>query len=272
MGLCKACHTDDWEDDSFLAILDELDLSFGRQYKHRKHWEFAKAIWGLGKLGCLTSEALALGVGAGKEHVAYYLANKLGRVHAVDIYGSGDFAQSDAPAEMLVHPEKFAPFGYRQERLIVQYMDGRDLKYPADCFDIVFSLSSIEHFGGHTAATRAMQEMARVLRPGGTLALTTELILNGASHPDFFLPGELETVLIWPSGLDLVEPLDLRVPPALLDDPLDMSSDISRRFPHIVLKLGSVVFTSVIMFLQKPDTSRRSGAEKRGAYEPGKNR
>jgi SAM-dependent methyltransferase len=251
MNLCKACHTDDWENDEFLTILDQLDLSFGREYKHRKHWEFAKAIWGLEKLGCLTPEALALGVGAGKEHVVYYLANRVGRVHAVDIYGSGDFAQSDAPAEMLIHPERFAPFAYRQERLVAQYMDGCDLKYPAECFDIVFSLSSIEHFGGHKAATRALQEMARVLRPGGTVALTTELILNGVSHPDFFLPGELETVLIGPSGLDLVEPIDLRVPPSLLADPLDLATDISGRYPHIVLKLGSAVFTSVIFFLQK---------------------
>lgn len=255
MNLCKACHTDDWQNDDFVAILDELDLSFGREHKHRKHWEFAKAILGLEKLGCLTPEALALGVGAGKEHVVYYLANRIGRVHAIDIYGSGDFAASDAPADMLIHPEKFAPFAYRQERLIVQYMDGCDLKYPAECFDIVFSLSSIEHFGGHTAASRAVQEMARVLKPGGIVALTTELILNGVSHPEFFLPGELEAVLIKPSGLRLVEPIDLRVPPSLLEEPLDLSTDIAGRYPHIVLKLGSVVFTSVILFLHKPPES-----------------
>ena len=93
MSLCKVCNLSDWESTEFLSTLDQLNLSFGRQYKHRKHWEFVQGILGLKRLGCLTPDALALGVGAGHEHPIYYLANYIKRVHATDIYGGGEFAE-----------------------------------------------------------------------------------------------------------------------------------------------------------------------------------
>ena len=251
MKLCKVCDLPDWESEDFLSILDELDLSFGRRYKHRKHWEFAQGILGLRRLGCLTPNALALGVGAGKEHPIYYLANVVKKVHATDIYGAGEFSGSDAPAEMLVHPEKFAPFPYREDHLVAQYMDGCALRYPDQCFDLVFSFSSIEHFGGHKATTRSVREMARVLRPGGIAVITTELVLNDVAHPEFFRREELDKFIIRPSRLRLVEKVDFAISPSLIGNPLDLSTDISSTFPHIVLKLGPVVFTSVIMFLRK---------------------
>jgi SAM-dependent methyltransferase len=254
VSLCKVCNLPDWDDPEFLVILDELRLSFGREAKHRKHWEFVQAIRGLRQLGCLTPEAVALGVAAGHEHPIYYLANILGKVVATDIYGHGDFASGEAPAAMLAHPEQFAPFPYRQEHLTVEYMNALELTYPDDSFDIVFTLSSVEHFGGRQAAGRAVQGMARVLRPGGVLVLTTEVILNRAPHPEFFLPEELATFLIWPSGLQAVDEIDFTLAPVLLDHPLDLSTDISHSFPHILLKDGATVFTSVIIFLRKPRT------------------
>jgi SAM-dependent methyltransferase len=252
MGLCKICDLCDWENEDFLSILDDLHLSFGRENKHRKHWEFAQAFYGLKRLNCLTPEAIALGVGTGCEHPIYYLANVIAKVHATDLYGQGGFAQTNAFAEMLVHPEKFAPFPYREERLVTQYMDGCDLKYPNNCFDIVFSFSSIEHFGSHEASSKAVQGMARVLRPGGIAVITTEVILNKIAHPEFFLPDELYDFLIYPSGLNLVEEIDFTISPSLLENPVDLSKDHSSFFPHIVCQAGEVVFTSVLMFLQKP--------------------
>lgn len=252
MKLCKLPDLEDWKNPDFLRVLDELHLGWGRRDVHRKHWEFVHASLGLQQLGCLTETALALGVGAGHEHPIYYLANHVAKVHATDIYGSGDFAANEASWDMLVHPEKHAPFPYREDRLVVQWMDGCDLKYPAESFDIAFSFSSIEHFGGHEQSGRAMQEIARVLRPGGTAVLTTEVVLNGATHPEYFLPHEIDRCLVRPSGLRLVEPIDFSISPELLAKPVDLTTDFSRIFPHIVLKAGPVVFTSVLMFLQKP--------------------
>jgi SAM-dependent methyltransferase len=252
VSLCKICDLPDWDDTEFLALLDELRLSFGREDKHRKHWEFVQTLRGLRQLDCLTPEAVALGVAAGHEHPIYYLANTVRSVVATDIYGRGDFAAAEAPAEMLTHPEQFAPFPYRQDHLVVEYMDALELNYPDNSFDIVFSLSSVEHFGGHSAAGRAVQGMARLLRPGGILVLTTEAILNHVSHPDFFLPEELAAFLVLPSGLTLVDEIDFTITPSLMEHPLDLNTDLSGAFPHIVLKDDLTIFTSVILFLRKP--------------------
>lgn len=251
MSLCKVCNLADWESAEFLSTLDQLNLSFGKQYKHRKHWEFAKGILGLKRLGCLNPNALALGVGSGHEHPIYYFSNYVKRVHATDIYGAGEFAGSGAPAEMLVHPEKYAPFPYRQGHLVVQYMDGCNLRYPGRCFDFAFSFSSIEHFGGHQAATRSIREIARVLHPGGIAVITTELILNNVAHPDFFRPNDLKQAIIKPSEMKLVEEIDFSIPPSLVNDAQELGPDTSISHPHIVLKLGPAVFTSVILFLRK---------------------
>jgi SAM-dependent methyltransferase len=186
----------------------------------------------------------------------YYLANRIARVHATDIYGQGDFADTDAFPDMLLRPEKYAPFPYREDRLVVQYvvqyMDGCDLKYPTGSFDIAFSFSSIEHFGSHERSGQAMREMARVLRPGGTAVVTTEVVLNRVPHPEFFLPDEIDRYVVRPCGLRLVEPIDFAIAPQLLEQPIDLSRNFSGSYPHVVLKAGAVVFTSIIMFLQKP--------------------
>jgi ubiquinone/menaquinone biosynthesis C-methylase UbiE len=45
-------------------------------------------------------------------------------------------------------------------------MDGIRLEFPSETFDIAFSFSSIEHFGGetHEGALKSLKEMKRVLK------------------------------------------------------------------------------------------------------------
>jgi len=61
----------------------------------------------------------------------------------------------------------------------VQVMDGTNISFEDNTFDVVFSYSSIEHFGSKDAAAKTMQEIERVLKPGGVLSLTTEVLLSG---------------------------------------------------------------------------------------------
>ena len=60
-------------------------------------------------------------------------------------------------------------------------MDARRLDLPDDSFDVVFSLSSIEHFSSPRAIARAAAEMGRVLRPGGHAFIATECFVR--RHP-----------------------------------------------------------------------------------------
>jgi SAM-dependent methyltransferase len=50
--------------------------------------------------------------------------------------------------------------------------DARSLGYPDGCFDVVFSMSVVEHIEGREGDSQAIREMVRVLKPGGTLAVS----------------------------------------------------------------------------------------------------
>lgn len=53
--------------------------------------------------------------------------------------------------------------------------DVRSLPFPDNSFDVVYSMSVVEHIEGDDGDSRAIAEMVRVLRPGGTLAVTVPL-------------------------------------------------------------------------------------------------
>ena len=93
-----------------------------------------------------------------------------------------------SPSDFHDNPNKYAPFLYKTEALTVLTMNGTRLKFPLETFDIAFSFSSIEHFGGknHSGALKAMKEIERVLKKDVIVVIATEYIINDKSHPEFF--------------------------------------------------------------------------------------
>jgi SAM-dependent methyltransferase len=150
---------------------------------------------------------------------------------------------------VLRNPAAFAPFPYREDRLVFLQMDGAALAFRDATFDIVYSLSSIEHFGGVDGARRSVADMARVLKPGGVLALATEWCVRGPAGGEVFSPDEVRHIIDQPS-LRLVQPIDDRVWDRYEMDPVDLRVD---RFqtPHMLLKHDETIFTSVYVFLEK---------------------
>ena len=248
--LNKLCDVSDWRGREWKTLLSEVGQGVGA----RKAWEWTHGLYGLRQLGFLNEHATALGVGAGTEAVLYYMANNIKQVIATDIYGIGNFVNHEATESMLEHPDTFAPFPYRKDRLLTQYMDGRKLEYHDNAFDVVFSFSSIEHFGGHAAAAQSMQEIGRVLQPGGAAVIATELILNGKPHDEYFLPNEIDEYLVRPSGLHLFEDIDFTFSRAMQKCPIvDLGApDWINTNPHIFCHLKGMVWTSLLIFLEKP--------------------
>jgi SAM-dependent methyltransferase len=288
LRLNKLCCIEDWENSEIREVLSEfselqkissssselfrkdwqLGLSIsriGQQFIHRKDWEWAMSVVAMCRLGKLNKNNTALGVGCGKEVILFYLANKLNHVYATDLYTGNEDWKSFAPADFPDNPKKYAPFPYKEEALTVLRMDGtKKLEFASDSFDIAFSFSSIEHFGGrdHSGALRALREIERVLKPEGIATITTEYIINDKKHPEFFNRQTIFSQLIDKLAvLRLVERLDLRITSKTLDTVADFFSvdvnwdniddDYKRNHPLILLRVRNILFTSVMLVFQK---------------------
>lgn len=249
--LCELANPAKWDNAEWLDILRSLGLADDKLSMHRKPYEFTQLIYGCRRLGVLRDDASVLSVGAGHEMILYWLANHAGRVYATDMYeGTWQEIQGrEGDPDVLQRPEEYAPFPYRRDRLIFMKMNGRRLGFRDGAFDIAYSLSSIEHFGGLTGAIEAVCEMARVLRPGGVLALATEYALTPQTHAETFQPHEVAE-LVRQSGLTLVEPIDESVYRRYSYVPVDLHQH-PYRTPHMVVRFGDTVFTTVMMFLRK---------------------
>ncbi len=269
MSLNKVCRIDDWDDPALTAtmrrilpyFLDEHP-DFPRRMEHRKHWEFAHVLNGLHALGALGPEGMVLSVAAGHEEVAFDLTNDVRWVFATDIYGSGPFAALEAELTILRDPDAVARCPYNRRRLVVQYMDALDLRFEDATFDAVYSLSSIEHFGGLAGAGRALREQCRVTKPGGVVALTTEVIVNGAApfeegHLMLCTPEQIVDLVGDVPGLSVVEPIDFEVSDRTvaqvtsLPDAIAQAGRGEARYPLIVLEHEGRQFTSIAVFLRR---------------------
>jgi SAM-dependent methyltransferase len=292
----KLCDLPDFDDAVLRRRIREIVPNHEpRAEVRRKFWEYATLTLFLEDEGAFHDRTQVLSVGAGHEEVLFWLANKVRRVVAVDIYGEGDFVGGEADATMLTNPRAFAPYPYREDRLTALKMDARALDFSDASFDVVFSLSSIEHFGDHRDVARAAREIGRVLRPGGLAFIVTEcfvarrplnspLIQTGVriatlgrrcknATPrrravDVFTPRELRRWIVQPSGLELVQPLDLTVSPETWENIIvwrgggEFEASTDDPWPHVLLQPngsafflrgGTAAFTSVALAMRKPD-------------------
>ena len=249
--LCELANPAKWDNEEWTAVLRSLGLTDDKFLMHRKPYEFTQLIFGCRHLGVLTEDAVVVSVGAGHELVLYWLTNHVHRVVATDRYEGvwQDQQGREGDPAVLTSPDSYTSFPYRRERLVFLQMDGRQLGLRSGFADVVYSLSSIEHFGGVAGATTTIREMARVLRPGGVLALATEYVLAGPPHEETFQPDEIARLLRQPD-LELVQPVDELVYQRYQFEPVDLYAT-PYRTPHMVVRFNDTVFTTVMVFLRK---------------------
>lgn len=282
----KLCDLPDFEDQELREMLSEIAPGYEPQEElRRKFWEYAMLGLYLQETGALSEDAEALAVAAGHEEPLFWLANQIRRMVATDIYGQGSFAYREADGSMLTDPSAFAPYPYREDHLEVRDMNALQLDFPDESFDIVFSLSSIEHFGGAREVKHAAREMSRVLRPGGQLVIVTECFISrnpldwipvqlairaatlgrrcGGARPgkrliDVFTPAEIMRLIVEPTGLELVQPLDTHISPESFDNLTrwgeadELLPRSGQPWPHILLKGHGAPWTSAFLAFRKP--------------------
>jgi SAM-dependent methyltransferase len=93
-------------------------------------------------------------------------------------------------------------------RLDVRRMDASDMSFPDASFDFVYSFAVFQHLA---APDRVLDEMVRVLRPGGTLYFDFILFTSRTgSHDIRHLSGSDESIPLWahlqPEHEDVVRP------------------------------------------------------------------
>jgi SAM-dependent methyltransferase len=233
----------------------------------RKGWEIHMALKTLRELGAARPGVNLLGVGAGREHTIYHLANAIdcNWVFATDLYASmGVWSDFDGIA-FLQEPALQAPVGIRfdSQRIIPRHADMCALPFADNQFDGVFSSGSIEHVGqsgiaDYDAISMAAREIARVTKPGGIISLSTEWKLSGEgwgwAHIRLFDADTIMRVIVEPSGCELVDEPDWSYD-GNLADALDLGEAIRKPEKQIgaaALREQGYVFTSVHLALRKP--------------------
>jgi SAM-dependent methyltransferase len=264
-GLCEVVNPAKYEDPEWLAIHHDLERyaidkhcfrnRSGEIY--RKGWEWTQCVYGLRKLGMIQPHHSGLGVGAGRECVIYYLADHIARVTASDLYSGAVWTAAggrEADLELLEQSKAACPPSVDFSKINFENQNGTRLTYDDRSFDFCWSLSSIEHFGGHRASAKAVGEMARVTRPGGIVAIATELLLlDEYRHEEFFTRAEIDQWLVKASpDLELIEDIDFdALPVSYLIDSVTLPAGIHRHRRHVVLNDGNLQWTSVMLFLRR---------------------
>ena len=156
---------------------------------------------------------------------------------------------AEGDEDVVRRPADFAPFPYREDRLLFSKMDGRRLAFRDGAFDVAYSLSSIEHFGGFEGARDAVDEMGRVVKTGGLVVVATEYLLEEPVTDETFPPDEIRALAERP-GLKLIDPLDEHVQERYRIEPVDLRTN-PYQTPQMVVRNSETVFTSVMLFLER---------------------
>ena len=126
----------------------------------------------------VTADHRVLDVGSPKL-LSLFLASRVGaNIWATDLVDDFFPPYAAYAASML---------GSEQSRYVIETQDARTLTYRDESFDRVFSVSVVEHIPDDGDA-RAMEEIARVLKPGGIACLTVPWSDRGYLE-EFHAPG-----------------------------------------------------------------------------------
>ncbi len=240
------------------------------QNRTRKTWEHGRILHVLNELGYLKEDKTALGLGTLNEPVPYGLSNYLKHVYRTDYFTDGNVwtrGKEDKITAATGRPAFIPPtMTYRADRVSFLEMDATDMNQFADeSVDIVYSVSSIEHFGLRLKAPhgsiKCMQESQRVLKPGGICLGTTEFLLNDTKHQQFYRRQEFEEEIIHSHSMEAIEPFNYSLDeelynseyyfPFVLRDLFKEKHKKYDKYAGFILANGMVVVPIFFAFIKK---------------------
>ncbi|MGH7685726.1 MAG: glycosyltransferase [Candidatus Dormibacteria bacterium] len=201
----KTCELEDFAHTDLRDVVAEVaphkravfGAGFPSGFEHRDDWEAAMAVRTLADHGLLREDARVLGVSERIQDSFLYLTRHVGEVVAL---------HRAAP------PDATVAFAFRPERLTARRMGGRAIRYPDESFDaIVLRLSVDGSRDDLYAAAETLFEIGRVLKPGGVVSCSADILIasdpgsDGATPPVGVLTGgEIERYIVEASGLEAI--------------------------------------------------------------------
>ncbi len=249
----KVCSSRDWNSPSWVeGVADVLgdENSLNYYQRHRQTWEYGQILFGLKSLDCLRSDKRGLAVGAGKEMLMWKIADRVGSLEAIDFYDDRSKQLFDVPVDLPENPEAYAPEGASLENFRVRRMDGRSLSHDDESFDFAYAASVIQHCGGREGSRRMLQEMARVVKPGGVIAVSSDVILNSAIDHSRPRLSEVEDFFSDFNDMKMIGAFGRDLNDETMEAFADCPANEGRR-PHFLHRCGSSILTSMVIFLEK---------------------
>lgn len=139
--------------------------------------------------------SLVLDIGSSESFLPYQLASMGHRVIASDLFPPKQFWRKSARRGHWVQAAQGGGYVLQHPNLRFVREDATRLGHDANCFDCVTAISTIEHFGCYGVRSpdptaigrRAMAEMRRVLKTGGTLLASVPFGTGGESKRNWLL-------------------------------------------------------------------------------------
>jgi ubiquinone/menaquinone biosynthesis C-methylase UbiE len=277
----KAANREDYHNTTFWELIrgiflhDQLryadNFPLGREDRH--YWQTAMTARTFADHGVLGPNARVLGDGAGNDPIVFWLTNKVAQVFATDLYlAKGSRAATVCPG-MLAEPERHWPGSWNSRRLVVQHMSPQELRYSDESFDAVFAPHALDSCLTLDEVERALEEMYRVLKPGGVVSLHVNFAIDqtgngpGGRLMHEWVLKEKIAALPW----TYLGKVDLGTSQATrqTEAPAEMfTADLRRhleqhgqlfwheiawsRYPHLVVRDGEVISVPAHLALRKP--------------------
>lgn len=172
-------------------------------FHNRRPWEHEQVF----KYGNFNKKDIVLDTGAMHTYFCIYLAQFVKKVYTTDDFSWAD--RSYLEKEKLFSPKEWSRYVEKKGngKIKAESANIMHLPYKSNSFDKVLCISTIEHVSDDL---KGIRELARVLKKGGKLLLTTEFnFLVARSFHSYLRVYNFYTLnkLILYSGLKLIPPI-----------------------------------------------------------------
>ncbi len=264
----KVCDAADWFDPEVQRIIRE-ELQEPAKF-HRKQWEFAMIFHALQQYGYLTPDKTGISFGGGTERVLYAIARHVRELVVTDLYDSDTSWDCARTADPDAFVKAHKPFPVDDAKFRALRMDMRYPDFAENSFHFAYSSCALEHIGAYDDFLQHLNQVHRVLKPGGIYAFTTEFHFGEETLQDpnnFVFSAQYLQQLIDECRLTPLELPKIQITPHEINRPLPgniahlnfhpgshLANYLQEMFPHLLLLRGKYPLTSILLILQKSET------------------